>query len=109
MFDFNEIFKEQLATSKPMTAAGVNSILFMLGHNKTAREVMVESKKLKAKIGKIRLMYYVVNPGVDGKPLKEKLEKTWDDELAELQTTLADYVHMGFDGQIPKFVHKEVK
>lgn len=109
MFDFQDIFKEQLATEKPLTAGAVNGILSLLAYNKTPREIMQESKKLKAKIGKKRLLYYVTHANADGTPKKEKMEKVFEDDLDELQTLLADYNFMGHSGVTPKFASKNIK
>jgi hypothetical protein len=109
MHDFTDLFKEQLVSEKPLTSGGINSILSILAYNKTPREIMVESKKLKTKIGVRRMLYYVTNKTADGSALKPKMEKVWEDEFADLQTKLTDYAFTGYEGQIPHFTHKDIK
>lgn len=109
MHDFTDIFNIQLLSEQPLTAKGVNGILSLLSYNKTPREIMVESKKLKSKIGKRRVLFYVTHANPDGAPQKQKMEKVWEDEFNELQSVLADYVFTGHDGNIPCFVHKNIK
>lgn len=108
MFDFNEIFKIQLAESSPLTKGSINSILSLMSFNLTPKEIMRESKALKEKIGEIRLMYFVVDRNHDGSPKKPKMLKTWGNEFTQLQMDLDGYNHTGFDGQIPVFTHKDV-
>lgn len=109
MHDLNEIFKEQLANEKPWTEKTIRASVGMYAHHLTARELMAKSKELKSKIGKRRLLYYLVKQNAMGGASKPVMEKVWDDEFDQLQTILADYMFMGMDGQIPKFAHKDIK
>lgn len=108
-FDFSDLFKEQLATEKPFTAGNINSILHMMSYNKTPREIMTESKKLKTKIGKRRLLYYVTHANLDGTASKQEMVKVWEDEFSELQSKLSNYNFMGYKGIIPEFANKDIK
>jgi hypothetical protein len=109
MFDFQEIFKEQLTTEKPFTKGNVNGILALLSNTSTPRQIMTRSKELKSKIGIKRLLYYIVDMNVDGTPKKQRMDKVWEDEFDKLQTILSEYNFMGNNGVIPQFANKNIK
>lgn len=108
MFDFNDIFKDLLATELPYTAGNVSSTLHLLSHTLTPRELMAKSKAYKAKIGKKRLMFWVIGVNADGSAKDGKVDKVWEDEFDELQVRLADYNYVGLEGKLPKFIHKGI-
>lgn len=109
MHDFNELFKEQLTNELPYTKGMVNSTLHLMSHTMTPREIMVKSKELKAKIGKKRVMYYLVARNADGSPKTAKILKVWEDDFEQLQNELAEYNFVGYEGRLPKFAHKDLK
>ncbi len=109
MFDFQDLFKDQLVSEKPFTKGNVNGILALLSNTATPRQIIARSKELKGKIGVKRLLYYVVDCNVDGTPKKQRMDKVWEDDFPILQTLLADYNYMGHNGVIPQFANKNIK
>lgn len=97
-FDFETIFKEQIANNDPFTEGNVRQLVSLLAMNLKAKQLMERSKYLKTKVGTHRLIYKLVNP--TGSPA---ICKTWRDEFDKLQEELKAYSHIGYDGDIPLF------
>lgn len=104
--NFEEIFKEQLASNKPYTRQQIDFIIKSKTQKMPIKELAKIGSYLKSKIGKQRLDYAFIPLG-STKVIPET-EKVWSDELDTLVQKLNGLVHVGYADKVPIFKKPDI-